>query len=286
MRSALIAGLLGALLAASAAQAGPLRIVAAESVYGDIARQIGGAPVAVTSILSSPALDPHAYEAGLATARQIADADVVVYNGAGYDPWMPSLLHGSRAASREVVSVADLMHTPPGDNPHLCYDLRAAAALAQALAETLGRLDVAHRDGYQERLGEFQRSMMPLFDKVAALRAKYAGRAATATKPVFGYMAQAVGLAMRNERFQLAVMNGTEPSATSIAGMEQDLRTRAVKVLIYNSQTSEALAQRMRAIARNSGVPVLDVTETLPAGKTYQEWMLGTLSALEQALAQ
>ncbi|MFI5401220.1 MAG: metal ABC transporter solute-binding protein, Zn/Mn family [SAR324 cluster bacterium] len=291
MRSALIAGLLGAglvgvVLAASAAAAAPLRIVAAESVYGDVARQIAGAAVAVTSILGSPTQDPHAYEASPATARQIADADLVIYNGAGYDPWAARLLQGSRSAAREVLPVAQLMHKRPGDDPHLWYDPAAVLALAQALAEALARLDAAHGDGYRQRLEQFRRSMKPLLDQVAALRGAYAGQAVTATEPVFGYMAQALGLNMRNGRFQLAVMNGTEPSATAIAGMEKDLRTHAVRVLIYNSQTTEALAQRMRAIALDSGVPVLDITETLPAGKTYQEWMLAELSALERALAR
>lgn len=285
MRSALVAGLVGAFLGASAAGAAPLRIVAAESVYGDIARQIGGAAVAVTSILSSPTQDPHAYEASPAAARQIAEADLVIYNGADYDPWAERLLQGSHSATREVLPVARLMHKGPGDNPHLWYDPAAVLALAQALTDALARLDAAHRDGYRRRLEEFQRSMQPLLDKVAALRRAYGGQAVTATEPVFGYMAQALGLNMRNGRFQLAVMNGTEPSAGAIAGMETDLRTHAVKVLIYNSQTTEALGQRMRAIARDSGVPVLDITETLPAGKTYQEWMLAELSALEKALA-
>ena len=90
---------------------------------------------------------------------------------------------------------------------------------------------------------------------------------------------------MRHARFQLAVMNGTEPGAAEIAALQTDLKTRAVKVLLYNSQTSEELTRRMRAIAQEAGVPTVGITETEPAGMTYQAWMLSTLDALEAALS-
>jgi zinc/manganese transport system substrate-binding protein len=122
--------------------------------------------------------------------------------------------------------------------------------------------------------------------RIAALRARYAGSAVTATEPVFDDMAEALGLVMRNGRFQLAVMNGTEPGAAAVAAFENDLRTHAVKVLLYNRQTTQALAERMRDLALASGVPVVAITETEPAGLGYPEWMLLQLDALERALAE
>ena len=122
--------------------------------------------------------------------------------------------------------------------------------------------------------------------QIAKLRQKYAGTPVAATEPVFGYMADALGLVMRDRRFQLAVMNDTEPSAADIAAFEQDLRSKAVKVLIYNSQTSDALTRRMRELAAQAGVPVVGVTETEPQGKDYQEWMRSQLDALDRALAR
>ena len=89
---------------------------------------------------------------------------------------------------------------------------------------------------------------------------------------------------MRNGRFQLAVMNGTEPGRADIAAFEKDLRTRAVKVLLYNSQTSQALAERMRTIAGQAGVPVVANHRDAAARETYQAWMLAQLDALDRAL--
>jgi zinc/manganese transport system substrate-binding protein len=281
----LIGGALLALaLALSAARAEPVKVVAAEKVYGDIAEQIGGANVAVASILIHPNQDPHEFEASAATARSIADAKLVIYNGADYDPWAAKLVAASRSTSREVIEVARLLHNAPGTNPHVWYDTATVSALAAALSAKLTHLDPGSGPHYADRLAAFEASMAKLRKQIAALRAKYEGTAVTATEPVFDYMAGALGLTMRNGRFQLAVMNGTEPSAGSIAAFERDLRTRSVKLLFYNAQTGQALAERMRAIARESGVPVVSVTETEPDGQRYQEWMATQLDALDRAL--
>ncbi len=286
MRSLVIAGLAGLVLGISATQAAPIRVVAAENVYGDVAQQIGGSNVEVASILTNPSQDPHEFEASASTARQVADARIVIYNGADYDPWMPKLLAASRAPSRKVIEVARLVHKRAGDNPHVWYDVAAIFALAKVLGDTLSALDPDHRTEYAGRHVAFERSMQPLVERIATMRKAFSGSAVTATEPVFGYMADALGLKMRNGRFQLAVMNGTEPSAKDIAAFEKDLKSRSVKVMLYNSQTGNALAERMRRIATDSGVPVVGVSETPPAGMTYPQWMSAQLEALGRALGE
>ena len=71
---------------------------------------------------------------------------------------------------------------------------------------------------------------------------------------------------MRNQRFQTAMMNDTEPSARDVAAFEDDLKQHRVKALIYNRQVSEKLTERLIDIARQAQVPVVAVTETQPAG--------------------
>ena len=269
----------------AAASAEPIAIVAAENFYGDVAEQVGGANVKVTSILTNPDQDPHLFEASASTARSLAAARIVIYNGADYDPWMTKLLSASRGAGRVTIEVARLVGKKAGDNPHLWYDPATMPALAKALATQLAKLDPEHRGDYEAHRDAFVTSLKPLDDKIAALRQQYAGVSITATEPVAGYMVEAIKLKMRNPRFQLAIMNNTEPSASEIAAFQKDLRTRAVKVLLYNSQTSEELTEKMRAIAKASGVPVVGVTETEPEGKKYQDWMLSELSALETGLS-
>ena len=269
----------------AAGQAEPIAVVAAENFYGDVAAQVGGPAVTVTSILSNPDQDPHLFEASASTARAIAAAQIVIYNGADYDPWMTKLLSASRASGRVTIEVAELVGKKPGDNPHLWYDPPTMPAVATALAAELATLDPGRRADYESRRDAFIASLKPIDDKIAALRRQYGSVSITATEPVAGYLADAIRLDMRNQRFQLAIMNDTEPGASEIVAFQKDLKARAVRALLYNSQSSGALTERMRALARQSGVPVVGVAETEPAGMRYQDWMLSALGALETALS-
>jgi zinc/manganese transport system substrate-binding protein len=262
----------------------PLDIVAAENFYGDVVSQLGGKHVNVTSILSNPDEDPHLFEASPKTARALQRAKLIVYNGADYDPWMDKLLAASKNANRKTIVAADLVGKKRGDNPHLWYNPPTMPAVARAVVEALDEADPANKADYDANLAKFIASLKPIDDKVAAMKAKYQGTPVTATEPVFGYMSDAIGLAMRNTRFQLAVMNDTEPSATDIAAFEKDLRSRTVHVLIYNSQATEALTKRLLKLAQQSHVPSVSVTETEPAHMNYQQWMLSQLDELSSAL--
>ena len=105
-------------------------------------------------------------------------------------------------------------------------------------------------------LRTFLASLAPLNDKIAAIRGKYAGTPVTASEPVFGPMADALELKMANERFQLAIMNDTEPSARDVAAFERDFKTHKVRVLFYNKQASNkvvAAPRRSGARRQHSG---------------------------------
>ncbi len=262
----------------------PLAIVAAENFYGDIAQQIGGPDVKVTSILSNPDQDPHLFEASPSVARSISAAQIVIYNGVDYDAWMEKLLGAARNPNRKTIVVASLVGKKPGDNPHIWYDPATMLALAKALTDELSNSDAAHQADYRQRLAKFQESVQPIQAKIASLRARLNGTPVAATEPVFGYMFDALGMQVRNQSFQLSVMNNTEPSASDIAAFEADLKTHQVKLLVYNSQASNPVAARMEKLARASRIAVVGATETEPAGKKYQAWMLGELDAIDRAL--
>ncbi|HEY5209706.1 MAG TPA: zinc ABC transporter substrate-binding protein [Stellaceae bacterium] len=280
----ILAVLLG--LGIATAHAAPIALVAAENFYGDVAKQIGGPWVAVTSILANPDQDPHLFEASPSTARAIARARIAVYNGAAYDDWMVKLLAGSPNPHRVTIEIAALAHRKPGDNPHLWYDPATMPLFAGALAAWLTAADPPHRAVYARNLAAFKASLAPISAKLAAMRDAYRGAPVTATEPVFGYMAAAIGLAMHNERFQLAIMNDTEPGASDIAAFEDDLTARRVRVLLYNNQASGALTVKMRAIAKSAGIPVVGIGETEPPGTRYQDWMMTELTALDAALSE
>jgi zinc/manganese transport system substrate-binding protein len=263
-----------------------IAVVAAENFYGDIARQVGGERVAVVSIMSTPDQDPHLFETTPTVVRQLADAQIVILNGANYDPWMEKLLGAAPRPGRLTINAARLTGPKTGANPHVWYDPATMPAVATALADALTKLDNTHAADYAARLKITLASFARITQRIAQLKAKHAGIAVTATEPVFGLMVDALGLTMRNQRFQLAMMNDTEPSAGDVAALERDLKEHKVKALIYNSQVSEKLTERMRAIAGEAKIPVIAVTETMPPNVSFQDWVLGELDAVDKALSR
>jgi zinc/manganese transport system substrate-binding protein len=271
-------------LVAAPALADPVKIVAAENFYGDVASQIGGDAVAVISILSSPDQDPHLFEASAATARALADAKIVIVNGVDYDPWMEKLLGAHKAPGRKEIVVAQLVGRKAGDNPHLWYDPDYVKAAAKALTADLAAIDPAHKADYDQGEAQFLDSLKPLDAKIADMRKTYAGQPVIASEPVFGYQAGLIGLKVHDEKFALAVMNNAEPSASEVAAFEDDLKGHKVKAMLYNAQASEPSVARLVQMAKDNGIPVVGVSETEPTGSNYQTWMLGQLDALDAAL--
>ncbi len=277
-----LAGLL--LVAAAIPAKATMTVIAAENVYGDIARQVGGEDADVSSILANPDQDPHLFEVSPSVARAVANAQTVIYNGIGYDPWMERLLAASRAPSRQTVDVAALAGYKLGDNPHIWYLPDTMSRLADTLAADYQARDPLHASAYAQRLAIFQTSLVPVRARIAALRQRLQGIQVTATEPVFGVMFAALGMIPRNTGFQRAVMNETEAGASEVAGFETDLRSHRVRLLVFNSQASDVVADRMKAIAIQAGVPILGVTETEPAGTRYQAWIMGMLRDLDRAI--
>jgi len=265
--------------------ADPVKVVAAENFYGDLATQIGGPNVVVTSILSNPDDDPHLFEASPDTAKALTDAKVVIVNGVDYDPWMEKLLSAHKAPGRKEIIVAQLVGHKPGDNPHLWYDPAYMKAAAKALVADLTAVDPAHKADYEQGQAKFLDSLKPLDDKIAAMRKSYAGQPVTASEPVFGYQAGLIGLKVHNEKYALAIMNNAEPTPSEVAAFENDLKGKKVKAMLYNAQASEPAVGKLVQLAKDNGIPVVGVSETEPTNSTYQDWMMGQLNALDKALA-
>jgi zinc/manganese transport system substrate-binding protein len=291
---ALIVTLVGALGAGMLAAPHPARavpaasriiVVAAENFYGDIVGQIGGDHVAVTNIITDPNVDPHEYETNARDAAAVANASLVIQNGLGYDAFMEKLLAASPNSKRKLILVSELTGHKKGDNVHIWYDPPTIPKLAQAILEVLVQANPASATSYRNWYRAFQASLPPLTQAIAGLKAQSAGTAVAATEPVFGYMAQAVGLnVVTPMEFQKAIEEGEDPPAAAIAQMEDQLKKHQVKLLIYNVQTVSPITTRVQQLAKQLGVPVVPVSETLPAGKSFQQWMLSQLEQIRQAL--
>lgn len=264
-----------------------VNVVASLNVWGDIARQIGGAHVTVHSMIADPNADPHLYESDARDAAAVADASLVIENGLGYDDFVDRLLSADSNSSRKVVTVAKVLDvTASGANPHLWYDVPRVHQVARAIAAALSDIDPANKPAFDANTTVFEKSLAPLTAIIDKIRAKYPDAPVAYTERVPEYLVDVSGLVNRTPSgFAQAVEDGNEPSPSDTQQMDTLLSDRAVKVLLYNAQTTSSVTQNTREVARAAGIPVVGVTETLPRGEpSYQSWQLHQLRALLAAL--
>jgi len=269
--------------------AGPaIAALGAENFYADLIGQIGGPRVNTASLLNDPNADPHEFEASPKAAAAVADAKLVVVNGIGYDDFMQKLLGASTKPDRVVINVQELLGLKADVNAHVWYEPATMPRVADAVTAALSKLDPQNAAYFAAQKAKYLAAFNPINDKIAQLKAKYTGAPVAFTEPVAEYLTEAIGLkVLTPPGFQEAIEQGTEPSPADVAA-ERDLLTgKKVKVLLYNSQVTSPLTQGIQDLARQSGIPVVGVAETIPPSfKTFQEWMLGQLSELEQALGK
>jgi zinc/manganese transport system substrate-binding protein len=266
---------------------GVVRVVAGENFWGNVAAQIGGRHVRVTSILSSPTADPHLYESDVASALAVAEAGLVIENGAGYDNFLSQLLGATYHPGRVIVSVQQVLGATGADvNPHFWYDIPRVPRVAAAIEAALARLDPQDAGAFAVRLAAFDRSLGPVQAVLSDIRRRYPGAPVAYTERVPGYLLAAAGLRVATPPgFAAAIEDGVDPSAADTLAMDQLMTGRKVRVLLYNAQATSPATQQVRALARQVGVPVVAVTETMPPGyRTYQAWQLAEATAILHAL--
>lgn len=297
---AVCATLLLPVLAAGCGRAGPapvgtgpqrrlVRVVAAESQWGSIAAQIGGARARVVSVIADPATDPHGYQPTAADARAVAEADVVVFNGLGYDPWAGRLLAASPDPQRAVLEVGRALGLPEGANPHRWYFPADVRAVAHAVALAYQRADPADAGYFARRERWFQTvALAPYANLIAAIRARWGGAPVGYSESIFEGLGQALGLRLLTPGgFTRAVTEGTEVTAQDKRTVEKQVRGRQVRVWVFNSQNVTPDVERIDTLAAEAGIPRTTVTETLvPPGASFQQWQVAQLRALSSALAR
>jgi zinc/manganese transport system substrate-binding protein len=269
--------------------AGPLRVVAAENVWGSIAGQIAGSTAQVQSIVVDPDQDPHDYEPKASDARALASAQLAIVNGIGYDGWASKLLAANPVRGRVTLDVGDRLGVAKGGNPHRWYDPADVARIADAIASELARLDPRHAADYARRRAAFEtRGLARYRALIAEIRTRDAGVSVGASESIVALLAPSLGLRLLTPpRFMDAIGEGAEVNARDVATVERQLARRDVKVWISNSQNATPDVQRLTELARTRGIPVVTVTETLvPASASFEQWQVAQLARLARALQE
>jgi zinc/manganese transport system substrate-binding protein len=264
-----------------------VHVVAAENMWGNVVAQIGGRHAAVSSIISDPSADPHLYSSNPRDAGRLAQANLVVVNGLGYDDFASKLLAAAPNSKRRVLSVAKVVNPGGHDpNPHLWYDVPRLPAVAGAIATALATEDPGDAGYFRANAARFARSLGPLNATLAVIRSRHPGAPVAYTERVPGYLLQAAGLTIKTPTgFASAIESGSEPAPADAQRLNDLLTGHRVRALLYNSQAVTAVTKRLRALAASSGVPVIAVTETLPLSEPdFQSWQRHQAQALLKAL--
>jgi zinc/manganese transport system substrate-binding protein len=273
----------------SASSHGKVAVVAAENEYGDVASQIGGRYASVVSVESNPNTDPHTYEVSPGVAREVADAQLVIQNGVGYDNYMTKIESASPSSHRQAINVQHLLGLPDNTpNPHLWYDPKTMPVVASQLAADLSKVQPSHAAYFKANAATFVRSLNPWLNAIASFKAKHGGTPAATTEPVVDYLLTAMGIDnLTPFEFQANIMNGVDPSPQNVTLENGFFTKHQVKVFCYNQQVVNTLTISIRHTAQTAGVPVVGVYETMPTpGYDYQSWMMAEVKAIENAVTK
>jgi zinc/manganese transport system substrate-binding protein len=267
-----------------------VNVVASTNVWGDIAEAIGGNRVQVTSIISDPSADPHSYEASARTRLAVSKADVVIENGGGYDDFMSRLV--SSAQPKAVINAVDVSGRAAAAraagqdlNEHIWYDFPSVAKVADRIASTLSSAAPGDAGTFRANATRFQGQLHDLITREATDRLATEGAGVAITEPVPLYLLNALGAVNKTPRaFSKAVEDGTDVPPAVLQQTIDLFGGGAVKALVYNAQTTDAQTEQLKKAGRDHHVAVVPVTETLPPGNSYLQWMTANLAAISKAL--
>jgi zinc/manganese transport system substrate-binding protein len=263
---------------------GELHIVASTNVYGDLAATIAGPDAVVTSVIDDPSADPHGFEANPRVQLALADADLVIANGGGYDDFVDEMLDASGNTSAVVLHAVDFAGTDPtadGFNEHVWYLYPAMSELVAAIGEALDGI-VADSER-SARATALLAGIAELEQRAATIAAAHAGEGVIVTEPVPLYLLDAAGLQdLTPAEFSEAIEEDTDVAPALLN--EVLSRIPEASVVVINGQTGGPQTDAVIAAATDAGVPWFAVTETLPDGSDYVSWQAGILDLLEDSL--
>ena len=234
-------------------QAASGRIVASFSLLADIVRQVAPPGFDVQPLVGADA-DAHVFEPRPADARRLAEAELVVVNGLGFEGWIDRLVKASGYRGTVVVASRDV---PPrkvggGADPHAWQDLANARRYVATLAQALVERWPAQAAAVRERAAAYDARLAALD---AEVRAKLGAipreqRRVISSHDAFGYFGAAYGIDF------LAAQGWnthSEPSAAAVSRLIQQIRVQRVRALFVENISDPRLLQR---IAQDSGARV------------------------------
>jgi zinc/manganese transport system substrate-binding protein len=256
------------LMAGSRPACAVLRVVATVPDLAAVAREVGGDAVSVQA-MSLPTQDPHFVDARPSLALQLNRADLVVLVGLELEVgWLPTLLVGARnpaiqTGARGYLDCSQFVHRldvpsgpidrsmgdiHPGGNPHYMIDPRAAAAVAEGMADRMAELDPAHAAGYHQNAAAFRQKLASDRKAWEAKMAPFRGRPFIEYHKTLVYLADWLGL---KEFGSAEPKPGIPPNPSHVAQLLARARVNKVSAIIqedkYPDAATRLLAQKIPA---------------------------------------
>ncbi|MEJ2857371.1 MULTISPECIES: metal ABC transporter solute-binding protein, Zn/Mn family [unclassified Saccharothrix] len=285
---------------------GKIKVVASTNVWGSVVKAVGGDAVEVTSIINDPSGDPHSYESKPSDVAAVRDAKLVIFNGGGYDNFFATLLGPETESAKKIEtfplsgkvdghdahgseSPEPTATSEPADghdhevNEHVWYDLDTVRKVADQAAADLSAIAPDKKATFEANAAEFGQKLEELHTRLDGVGK---GKKVLETEPVAHYLLDAADVEdVTPESFANAVEAESDIPAAAIAEVTGLVEGKQVSALVNNTQTENPAVKGLVEKAKQAGVPVVEVTETLPEGVTgYLEWMTKQVDALEKAL--
>ncbi len=234
-----------------------LTIVASTTVLADLTEQVAGRVAEVVSIVSVGG-DPHVHEPTPGDARLLNDADLVIHNGVGLEPWLVPLLTRAGVASIAVADDlgAELLHEDDGEpDPHLWMAPPYAQRYLERIAEAVSDLVPDRAATISEDLATATTNMEELDAELAERLSTIPDhhRKLVTSHDAYAYFARHYDLEVVGT--VVGVSTEEEPSARRIGALVDAVREQGVPTIFVETTVSPDVIE---SIARDAGVEVGD----------------------------
>ncbi len=261
---------------------GKVKVVSSLSVWGDLASYIGGDLVEVTNLVNDPSQDPHSYEATARDQLALSNAELVIANGGGFDPFIDGLL-ANLDSKPVLLKVEDLdLAIDFSENEHAWYSIPTVQIVAQQVTEKLQKIDSANAEKYSVGFADLEQRLAATATKAASLAEQLQGKSAITSEPLVDYLLTDLGVTIKTPtEFSEAIEEERDASVADLEAVASLLRTRQVNMMIINSSTKTAQIDYLIAAAESAEIPVFEFSELPPQGELYSNWIDSYLAELD-----
>lgn len=296
----LLAGLVfaGGLLAGCAPAAptpsgSTLKALAVESFLADMAQNVAGERLKVETLMPL-GLDPHAFEPTAQDVAKVAESQVLIVNGAGFEEWLQEVLDNAGGERQVIEAAAGLSSRQPLEgeesDPHFWLDPILAIRYVENIRDGLIQVDPAGKEVYTQNSAVYIARLKELdaWIKAQAAEIPEQERLIVTNHESFGYFADRYGFRIIGAIVP-SVSTGAAPSAQQLAQLVEQMQASGTSVIFLETGTNPQLAEQ---VARETGATVATdlYTHSLtpPGGDapSYIEMMRYNVNAIVTALKQ